>query len=181
MKNEQWREVVGSPCYFVSSAGRVANKLRGPGSWRLLRPGPNNVGYLMVKVPVNGKHKTAFVHRLVAFAFLPPQPTPKHEVNHRDGNKLNNVPSNLQWMTRRENQLHRFSVLGQYTGEGETAPNAKLTEAQALDVIARRRAGEKGATIAADLGISTSVVYSIATGRTWKHLTTGERRYPIDA
>jgi hypothetical protein len=172
MRKEQWKDVAGSPGYYVSSHGRVASQLRGPDSWRLLKACPNNVGYLSVKVPVNGDHKTAFVHRLVAFAFLPPQPTPKHEANHKDGNKLNNIPANLQWMTRRENQLHRFAVLGQYTGEGETAPNAKLTEAQARDVIARRKAGEKGAVIAADLGISTSVVYSIARGVTWKHLTT---------
>ncbi len=170
MRKEQWKEVAGSPGYYVSSLGRVVSQLRGPDSRRILKASPNNVGYLCVKVPVDGKHKTGLVHRLVAFAFLPPQPTPKHEVNHRDGNKLNNAPSNLQWMTRRENQLHRFAVLGQYTGEGETAPNAKLSEAQAREILARRRAGEKGKDIAPDYGISVSVVYSIASGLTWKHI-----------
>ena len=96
MRKEQWKDVAGSPGYHVSSHGRVASQLRGPGSWRLLKACPNNVGYLSVKVPVNGDHKTAFVHRLVAFAFLPPQPTPKHEVNHKDGNKLNNAWVNLR-------------------------------------------------------------------------------------
>lgn len=132
-------------------------------------------------MPQNGAYKSAFAHRLVAFAFLPPPPTPKHEVNHKDGDKENNAASNLQWMTRRENQIHRFTVLGQYTGEGETAPNAKLTEAQAREILARRKAGEMGKTIAADYNISVSVVYDIARGVTWRHLTTGKRRYPTPA
>ena len=63
MRKEQWKDVAGSPGYHVSSHGRVASQLRGPGSWRLLKACPNNVGYLSVKVPVNGDHKTAFVHR----------------------------------------------------------------------------------------------------------------------
>lgn len=176
MNDEQWKEVSGSPRHYVSNLGRVANELRGPGSWRIMKASKNNVGYLGLSIPVGGRRKFLFVHRLVAFAFLAPQPTPTHEVNHKDGEKTNNRASNLQWMTRRENQLHRFAVLGQHTGKGETAPNAKLTETQAREILSRRERGESGRAIAADYGISTPVVYSIALGITWKHLTAEKRR-----
>ena len=57
----------------------------------------------MVALSVNGKLKSHLLHRLVALAFIGPQPSPKHEVCHNDGNPLNNVPGNLRWGTRSEN------------------------------------------------------------------------------
>lgn len=45
------------------------------------------------------------IHRLVAQAFIP---NPEHlpEVNHKDGNKLNNSVSNLEWSTSSNNCNH---------------------------------------------------------------------------
>lgn len=56
---------------------------------------------------VNGKLKS--VHRLVAIAVFGDKGS-KFVVNHKDGNKLNNNPNNLEWATHKENTLHAISL-----------------------------------------------------------------------
>lgn len=67
-------------------------------------------GYSKVQLNKNGKIKWFAVHRLVAQAFLPNLDN-KPQVNHIDGNKLNNNLSNLEWVTGSENQLHSYRIL----------------------------------------------------------------------
>lgn len=62
-------------------------------------------GYRMVVLIINGKKQYHNVHRIIAKAFIP-NPKGLREVNHKDGNKLNNAVSNLEWVTTRENQIH---------------------------------------------------------------------------
>lgn len=51
------------------------------------------------------------IHRLVAFAWLPPAPSPKHVwINHKDGNKSNNHYTNLEWTTISQNIQHAFDT-----------------------------------------------------------------------
>jgi len=45
------------------------------------------------------------VHRVVATAFLGPQPSKDHVVDHIDTNRRNNRPENLRWVTKLENIL----------------------------------------------------------------------------
>lgn len=70
-------------------------------------------GYKAVIIRDNGMERTVFVHRLVALAFVP-NPDNKPQVNHKDGNKQNNTPENLEWVTLEENMRHRAEVLGSY-------------------------------------------------------------------
>lgn len=64
-------------------------------------------GYYVASLTTNNKTKQFFVHRLVASAFIGPLPEGLF-VNHIDGNKLNNIPSNLEYVTTSENLLHAF-------------------------------------------------------------------------
>ena len=56
--------------------------------------------------PALGKKKRFTPHKLVAKYFMPPKPSPRHQINHIDGNKWNNHVSNLEWCTHQENIDH---------------------------------------------------------------------------
>lgn len=64
-------------------------------------------GYVYVCLFKNNRQKTFRVNRLVALMFIP-NPENKPEVNHKDGNKLNNCVSNLEWNTTKENIEHAY-------------------------------------------------------------------------
>lgn len=88
--------------YLVSEDGKVYSLK----SKRYLSINKNkNVEYYQVSLWKNnvGYHK--YVHRLVAEAFIP-NPDNLLEVNHIDGNRLNNHVSNLEWCSRTGNAQH---------------------------------------------------------------------------
>lgn len=96
--------------YAITRDGRVwsypknVNANRN-GIWRSLNL--NHKGYLTVTLTKEGKHKTHFVHRLVAIAYIP-NPNNLPQVNHVDGVKTNNRYKNLEWSTNRENTIHAY-------------------------------------------------------------------------
>ena len=98
---EDWKLIAEFPNYDVSSLGNIRNNKTGKQLKICMKSGYYNISL------VNDKNKQTFkVHRLVAIAFIE-NPEHKLEVNHKDKNKLNNSLSNLEWMTRRENNIHR--------------------------------------------------------------------------
>lgn len=69
----------------------------------------NATTYRMVTLFKNGGQENFYYHRLVATAFVP-NPEGKKEVNHVDGDKLNNHMENLEWSTRSENTQHAYDT-----------------------------------------------------------------------
>jgi hypothetical protein len=120
-QNEQWKAI--AECngeYSISDDGRV--KSHKYGKERILKSGlrglPRNQ-YSIVWICVNRKNKPHTIHRLVAMAFID-NPNNKPQVNHKDGNKLNNHIDNLEWCTASENHQHAWD-----TGLKETTRLAK--------------------------------------------------------
>ena len=98
---ETWKEIAGyEGLYEVSDLGRV--KSLKFGKEKILKPQKINNGYLKVNLHKDGKAKTSKVHRLVAEAFIQ-NPNNLETVNHKDEVKKNNVASNLEWMSRADN------------------------------------------------------------------------------
>lgn len=62
-------------------------------------------GYMTAILSVLDKKKYVYVHRMVALAFIP-NPNNLPQVNHIDGNKLNNRVDNLEWCTLEYNVIH---------------------------------------------------------------------------
>lgn len=115
MKVEVWREIPNFSKYQVSNLGRVKSidrytKARGNEiihrKEKLLKSFINKKGYKQVTLyDDNGNIKTMRVHKLVAEAFIENKDN-LPQVNHKDGNKLNNVVSNLEWITNYDNMQH---------------------------------------------------------------------------
>ncbi len=68
--------------------------------------------YAKVWLSIFWKQKLVSVHRIVAKHFIDNLYN-KDQVNHKDGNKLNNCIDNLEWCTSSENIRHRIDVLKQ--------------------------------------------------------------------
>lgn len=164
---ELWKDIPNTE-YSVSNQGRVAS--RKYGKWRILKPRPDNRGYFRVAIRTESRPKNRRVHQLVAEAFLPPKPTPMHQINHRDGIKTNNYDTNLEWVTAGENTRHSFAVLGKKTPHGEAHGNSKVTETEVREIRKRRAAGEHLKTIADDYGIGKANVGHIVSRRNWAWL-----------
>ena len=95
---EYWRLIDGYNNYEVSSHGRVRNNQTA----KILQANIDGMGYHYVKLYKDRKGKNFYIHRLVAFAFIPKMEN-KTCVDHKDNNQLNNHMNNLRWCTNQEN------------------------------------------------------------------------------
>ena len=100
-----WKQIAEFPNYEVSDTGLVRNKAN-----KILKFFKQNSGYLVATLS-NEELKSAkrTIHRLVAKAFIE-NPEGLPEVNHKDGNKLNNEASNLEWCSKRQNIRHAINT-----------------------------------------------------------------------
>lgn len=173
--------------HFVTAAGRVLSTERGSAHPRERRAILSNRGYLMIYVHSIGR--SVAVHAFVAAAFLPPRPSPAHQIRHLDGNPLNNRATNLQWGTAQENadDKKRHGTIasgvrnGAYTKphrvrRGESNGRAILTMPQVANVRLRLVAGELRADIARNLGVRWNVIDRIARGVTWQPIAEEDAR-----
>lgn len=96
------KQIEDYPNYLVTEEGQVINSKTG----RILKEDTNSCGYKRITVCKNNKTKRFFVHRLVASLYLPPPSEGLDQVNHIDGNKVNNTLSNLEWCNQSLNQIH---------------------------------------------------------------------------
>lgn len=98
--------------YEVDDCGRVRSLQKWNGHKYVKRDVPyilkqsyTTTGYKKVELVKNGRKKSIKVHRIVAEAFIE-NTYNKPNVNHKDGNRINNNVDNLEWVTQKENVEH---------------------------------------------------------------------------
>lgn len=166
MTNEEWRLIPSYEPYQVSTLGRVKGIKDGG---RILTPVLTQYGYLQVSLCIRGKKVSRLVHRLVAYAFLGPQPSEAHDVLHWDGEKTNNSLSNLRWGTPQEN--NKDQVRHGTRAVGSRAGVSKLTEAQVRSIRDLWDYGKLSQLeIASAMNVHRRTVNNIIRGVAWKHV-----------
>lgn len=101
-ENEIWYDFDYTHPYYgygVSNQGRARNRKR------ILSCTVHSDGYITINI----KGKVIPLHRVIAEAFIP-NPDNLPEIDHIDGNKQNNFVSNLEWVSRSENQIRAIKT-----------------------------------------------------------------------
>lgn len=175
---ETWKSVVGWETHYeVSDAGRV-RRIGG----QVMVGGLGSKGYRIVTLCRDGSGKTFNVHSLVAGAFIGTRPDGL-QINHKDGNPLNNAADNLEYVTAAQNSAHAVEHGLRPEGDrhwtrrkpdavrrGEANGNARLTPEKVVLAREMRAAGAPLALIGKCIGVSDVCVSNILRGRTWRHV-----------
>ena len=137
-----------------------------------LKPAVSADGYLKTMLKSDeGKYVTVAVHRVIASAFLG-EKKKGYEVNHKNGIKTDNSPTNLEYCTRSENCKHSFDTGLQKPKRGESNGSAKLTDEAVRIIRSTPRTYGYKTRLAAIFGVSPSHIKDIVSGRrgAWKHI-----------
>ena len=120
------------PSYTISSEGEIINS---KGEKLNIGKRKSNSGYIQVRLSKDGKYYYRYIHKLLALAFIE-NPNNYRTVNHKDGNKLNNVLSNLEWASDEQQQRHAFLMSLKPIGKSFT--DEQLYEVYRLFFIERK-------------------------------------------
>ncbi len=126
----------------------------------------SDTGYYMITISKNNKSKPYRVHRLLANNFIE-NPKKLKEVNHIDGNKLNNDLSNLEWVSHFGNMQHAFST-GLANNTGVKNGMAKLNESKVCEIKELLKQGISQYKIATKYNVSRSAILKIHLNKTWE-------------
>lgn len=170
MDDEEWRIIPSFPNYEASSYGNIRR------NGKILAK-VKSKGYLQLKLCKNSNVFTKHIHVLVCEAFNGKKPEWATLVAHNDGNRENNIPTNLRWTTHKDNSndmiIHGTKL------ELERHPRANLTNDQVINIIKTYKENmvnkyvKKGTRkfLAEKYNIKISAIKDIIHGRSWSNLT----------
>ena len=164
---ENWKDLKDyEDRYLISDSGNIiSKKYKG----KYLKPYINNNGYKSVTITNGIKYKNCRIHKLVALTFIP-NPENKPWINHKDGNKLNNHVSNLEWCTPKENVIHALQT-GLSIKHGIYSGTAVLTDEKVIEIhnfLKNKIHSIEELSIIYNTSITN--IRSIAKVESWKHL-----------
>lgn len=152
--------------YWIDEYGNVTNK----NTSKVIKQHFNKSnGYKSVCLSDKGKLHYRYIHRLVASCYHSLSEFVGADVNHKDGNKLNNHYLNLEWCTRSENIRHSFS-LGLSNTKGERNSQAKLTIESVKKIKEYLKNGINRNEIAKRFNVNSDTIRHIQNGKNWSHI-----------
>lgn len=121
-------------------------------------------GYALITLSKNAVKKTFLLHRLVAEHFVP-NPENKEEVNHIDGNKLNNKASNLEWVSGEENREKAIAtgLINSFSNR-----NNVFTEEQVHFIRELYSLGYSQSKLSRMFSVANSIIRNIVTNKTYQ-------------
>jgi hypothetical protein len=153
------KTIPGFSKYLISEDGEIFSTL----SHKILSPFMSD-GYKYIKLKNdNGELKHVFIHRLVGFAYLG-IPDTDMDINHIDSNRLNNNFSNLEWVTRGDNNRHC-----QASGRQPKHRVRKLSLDEKLKMAELHKSGIKICILAKMFNVGrTAIVYILSKESVYK-------------
>lgn len=183
--NEIWVDIASfDGKYSISNFGRIKSNYR---LWKnqtgesrkiykgkILTPTKNTGGYLNICLFDGIKRRIFRIHTLVAMHFLNRRDD-LTEINHIDGNKLNNHFLNLQWCTRKENMAHAWgiSLMENARLVGIKHHKAKITEREVLairNLVLDFKNNKLKYALANEYNINICTINDILKRRSWTHI-----------
>lgn len=162
---EAWRPYPADTHYLVSNQGRIKHlsytTTHGKSmKERIISGSLHEDGYIFVSIVCGeSRYKQIPKHRIIAETWIE-NPDGKPEVNHKDGNKLNNAVENLEWVTRSENQLHAVEhslqprKVSTYKGKLSAEERDEILTRYAVDDISARE-------LAREYGVSNTTINAL--------------------
>lgn len=180
MSKEKWKDIPGfESCYQASTFGRIRSKKRvvvySNGAVykypsKVLVPGITPSGYYTLTLCKDTLRYSRRVCRLIAKTFIK-NPFNKLQVNHKDGDKLNDSVKNLEWATASENQIHRYSVLKKGVPTGEQHANSKMNNKKVKELRILYASGKYSQReLANKYGITQPTANEIISKKLWSHI-----------
>ena len=162
--------IPGYPDYLVDKCGTIFSFRR-----KLpvaMRPYLTKEGYLRVKIANESGIKRFMAHRLIAMAWVP-QPADTVEINHIDGIKANNHPSNLEWVSKARNVRHSFELGLNKPLRGSANGIAKLNERQVVEIKQELKNYRQGILkeLGDKYGVCKEAIDRIRRGKNWAHIS----------
>ena len=166
--DEIFRDILIPGCegYKVSNYGRVYSV----DSDIIVTPFITRYGYAECKIHEVNKQ----IHRLVLQTFEPISNPENYDVNHKNGNKHDNILSNLEWATRSENLYHAFRT--GLARQGEKHPNSIYSNDMIETICQCLAANMDTKSICEKVGLdfdrsSQNLMYKIRKGVAWKSIS----------
>lgn len=165
---EIWKSILTSGfegIYEISNIGRIRSTRDGL-NYRINSPFVMNTGYYAIRLYRKPNiRKTVLIHSLVAESFIGKRPDCMH-INHIDSNRLNNLSTNLEYITRQENMDHAKTFGG--IVRGPQVSSAKLNYESVAEIRKSILDGASISGLAAQYGVLYCTIRAIKINKTWR-------------